>query len=284
MTEPVIERQKRAEEAGSSSAVSATDRSAGERAGPPSGGRRTALPMLARLAGEFLVIVLGVLVALAVDEWRETRAERAREAAYYRALAEDLDRDLEEYEFSLDFLDRSVDAAEHVLAAIRGEEPADPVRPLAHSVTYASWVNYPAWTSGTVDELVNSGSIRLILDEDIKRAMLSYRDLVDEWKPRLHGPEHGTFLEYRRYKREYLPYEIAVAPDPADSPEGGVDPAVDAELARRLRGDEALRGLVQQMTGEWMTLQAILRSQRDAAADLRARIEAKLSAAGEPPR
>lgn len=283
MTEPVIERQKRAEEAGSSSAVSATDRRAGERAGPPSGGRRTSLPMLARLAGEFVVIVLGVLVALAVDEWRETRAERAREAAYYRALAEDLERDLEEYEFSLDFLDRSVDAAEHVLAAVRGEEPDDPGRPLAHSVTYASWVNYPAWTSGTVDELVNSGSIRLILDEDIKRAMLRYRDLVDEWKPRLHGPEFGTFLEYRGYKREYLPYEIAVAPDPADAlPEGRVDPAVDAALARRLRGDEALRGLVQQMTAEWMTLQAILRSQRDAAADLRALIEAKLSVAAEP--
>lgn len=238
-----------------------------------------ALPVLVRLAGEFVVIVLGVLVVLAVDEWRETRAERAREAAYYRALSEDLERDLEEYRFSLDFMDRSVDAAEHVLAAIRGEEPGDPVRPLVHSVRYASWVNYPAWTSGTVDELVNSGSIRLILDEDIKRAVLRYRDLVDEWKPRLRGPEFGTFIEYRRYNDKYLlPYEVAVAPDPADaSPEGGLDPEVDAALARSLRGDETLRGLVQRMTAEWTTLQAILRSQRDAAADLRAQIEAKLT-------
>jgi len=43
-----------------------------------------------RLFGEFSVIVLGVLVALAVDSWVETRSERARERQALEALRADL--------------------------------------------------------------------------------------------------------------------------------------------------------------------------------------------------
>lgn len=63
--------------------------------------RRSILP---RLAGEFLTIVVGVLVALGVDEWRESRAELRQEAEYYRSIVEDLDRDIAEYESAQRFI------------------------------------------------------------------------------------------------------------------------------------------------------------------------------------
>lgn len=43
-----------------------------------------------RLVGEFLVIVVGVLVALAVDEWRGARTDRALERQYLDRLQGDL--------------------------------------------------------------------------------------------------------------------------------------------------------------------------------------------------
>lgn len=221
-------------------------------------GRRT----LARLAGEFLIIVTGVLVALGVDGWREGRAERAREIAYYHALAEDLERDLEEYDFALQMTARSIGAANHVGGVIRGEIVPDPERSLRESLEYASWVNYPAWSSGTMDELIASGAIRLIRDAEIKRAMFAYYDLVEEWKPRLLGPEYGTFVEYRRLTR---PYDTDVDPE--------ID---DAAVARAIRGDQELLGVVAAMIDEWDVLTALLEDQREAAAELQTRVEREL--------
>jgi hypothetical protein len=63
----------------------------------------TQLP-IGRLSAEFLVIVIGVLVALAVDEFMTARAEAVRAAAYLEqveveltALAEDVEIEIESF-------------------------------------------------------------------------------------------------------------------------------------------------------------------------------------------
>lgn len=230
-----------------------------------------------RLAGEFVVIVVGVLVALAVDEWREGRVERARETGYYRALAADLERDLEEYDFALAMTARSHAAADQVLAVVRGEDPDEVVGPLVLAVRWASWVNYPAWSSGTIEELMASGSIRLIRDRDLKSAMFRYYDDVNEWRPRLQGPEFQTFLEYRRATRGYLPRGLSLT---ASVDDVDVPPAVQTALARRLGGDEELRAILRGMLGEWRTLTAVLEGQRARALELKALVDARAAVGG----
>ena len=39
-----------------------------------------------RFVAEFSVVVLGVIVALGVDEWRRTLSDRAEESLYYERL------------------------------------------------------------------------------------------------------------------------------------------------------------------------------------------------------
>ncbi len=47
-----------------------------------------------RWAGEFVVIVLGILAALAVDSWSEQRDNRSLEQEYLSRIKEDLESDL----------------------------------------------------------------------------------------------------------------------------------------------------------------------------------------------
>ena len=49
----------------------------------------------ARMIGEFTIIVVGVLVALALDQWASSRADRVTEAEYLTALVADLEADEE---------------------------------------------------------------------------------------------------------------------------------------------------------------------------------------------
>ena len=53
-----------------------------------------------RWLGEFIVIVLGVLVALAVDDWRDYRSDRVLEQHLIGRLAADLRADEADLELS----------------------------------------------------------------------------------------------------------------------------------------------------------------------------------------
>jgi len=234
---------------------------------------RSALP---RLAGEFIVIVLGVLVALGVDEWRGNRADARQEVEYYRSLVEDLDRDIAEYEFARDFIAVSIRAAEHVLSAITGAPATDPFPTLVQAVQYASWVNYPAWSSGTLDELVSSGTIRLMRDQVIKRAMLLYYDGIAEWKPRLQGPEFAAFIEYRSVTAGWVSVGPAMWTSRRSSPPSEELASLDPQLERRLRGNERMLGLTQQLIWQWKGFASFMQKFDDEAVALRSRIEEDL--------
>lgn len=227
----------------------------------------------AKLGAEFVVIVMGVLVALGVDATWEVRSERRQETDYYRSLAQDVRADTAEYGIALWMTRRSLETAQEVRAAILGK-PRVSDRPLSQSVYYASWVNYPDWASGTIEELYGAGTIRLIRDERIKTALHAYRALVAEWRPRIQGPEYSAFQAYRAATTGLMPLEAAIAY------EGGEEPTVEideAGLANSLRGDRALLQKTEQMIIEWASLIVFYNEQVAEARKLLALLEARLA-------
>jgi hypothetical protein len=151
-----------------------------------------------RLASEFVVIFLGVLVALAVEQWWEYRQDRSLEQEYYASLVEDLKIDIAEYELSINVGNRSVSLSRELLGVIVSSDDVETSRPLNEVLHYSSFVNYPERSTGTFDELMSSGNIRLLLDAEIKSALFAYYRTINEWKPRLRGNEFGsTYIRSR---------------------------------------------------------------------------------------
>jgi hypothetical protein len=68
-----------------------------------------------RLVAEFLVIVVGVLVALGVDQWVQDRQDRALEAEYLERLLADVRYDLDELAF---ILERSATSVGHAMLVL----------------------------------------------------------------------------------------------------------------------------------------------------------------------
>jgi len=180
------------------------------------------------LASEFTVVFLGVLVALAVDQWWDVQQDRALEQAYYGSLAEDLARDTAEYRYSFEVMEVSAQVANEVLDTSLGlrDFPAD-----AQRLFRASFLNYPQRSTATIDELMSSGNLRLLRDESVKAAMLAYYRDVDEWQPRIRGPEFTqATLDYRREIQD-LVFRL----EPRDGVRVLDAPALSQELRQRER-------------------------------------------------
>jgi hypothetical protein len=208
-----------------------------------------------RLFAEFLIIVAGVLVALAANAAWEMRSERQQEEAYYRALARDLEADTAEYGIALRMTSRSLETATYVHSVILGD-PLPAARPLSQCLFYASWVNYPDWSSGTIEELYGAGTIRLIRDSAIKDALHSFRASIAEWRPRLQSPEYGAFQAYRRSTAGLIPLDAALAYQGTslDTEEVEGVQVDEEELARRLYGDVGIRRDTELMILQWADL------------------------------
>jgi len=124
---------------------------------------------------ELVIVALGIFMAVQVDRWREGRRELRREQEYISRLADDIQQDMENLKASIELaeLRRSfvvllMDVAEDPSKAL--EVPVDFIL----AVTQAGYTNTPALTSNTFDELRSTGSLGLLRDPDMKKALSDY--------------------------------------------------------------------------------------------------------------
>lgn len=159
---------------------------------------------------EFLVVVTGVLVALAVGAWWQGRQDAAEERAYLRQLAADL-RETERAARDADAYLRPVDRAGTLLwLSFYGPEAAPRDSLLA-------WAERSAWTStvrpvvGTAEALVATGDLALIRDDSLRTAVTAY---LETTRGRLYDHEQFDAVwaaAERRLRTRFDPAERARA-------------------------------------------------------------------------
>jgi hypothetical protein len=129
---------------------------------------------LRSLLGEFVIIVAGVLAALAVQQWQNAMDDRELEAAYIERLRADLAADTASFaEF-----DRTYVAAKaSVLSDLLAEDPLDRLgeRPdLMQDLSYSSFIALPTNRPATFEELQSTGGLSLLRDIELRGAISSY--------------------------------------------------------------------------------------------------------------
>ena len=121
-----------------------------------------------RLLGEFLIIVVGILAALAVDEWREDRAAREVERLYVARLIGDLGQDSATMRAAVAAGSTKTTALDSIIGNL-----SDPAA-IRRSPRLA-WPNLgftyarPELQTTTFDELTSSGRLALIRDEAVRK-------------------------------------------------------------------------------------------------------------------
>lgn len=156
-------------------------------------------------ATEFLIIVVGVLAALGVDQWRSERDDRRTEAEYISRLRVDIESDIGQFS---DF-ERILEAKARFLRSLLDDtvdaDYGDDTRGLMEAKVYSSFQALPDSVSTTFDELQSTGRLALIQD-------LAQRDALSKYYS---GFEHISAIlskpigNYARLAAETIPAEIA---------------------------------------------------------------------------
>jgi len=238
------------------------------------------------LFGEFVVIVVGVLIALWVDELREARVNAELEVEYLKSLVVDLDADLAQFDETEAWMRRSEAAAATVLALYEGSRPTENVADLVAAVETAGWQSWPAITRNTIDDLRSTGNLRLIRDPALRRAISSYYTTVENVSiPNANMRDRIWALYDARVMYVLEPGVRLAALQRPDSFGHGItsdalvaaEPPSVEELIAALRAFPELEITAGEVLYQTITSRAGLGAMRTAALELKAELEQRLA-------
>lgn len=117
----------------------------------------------AQVVLELALLVLGILIALAVDGWVDDRRDARSERQYLELLVRDLDRDLEVLEEFVAYEERQVADSVFAYRALRGVVAADDREAVADALLRLTWRRTLRLTRAIYTDLLSTGNLRLIL-------------------------------------------------------------------------------------------------------------------------
>ena len=127
---------------------------------------------------ELVIVVAGVLIALAADGWSKRQADRALELRYLNDLVVDLKSDTAQLRAAIDLAETRAALGHAVLRAADGDtvlSPSDLVLALERQFYFA----FPAYFRTTISDLMSTGNLRLLRDRDLKRQLSEYYQTIE---------------------------------------------------------------------------------------------------------
>lgn len=227
---------------------------------------------LARGGTEFLVIFVGVVVALAADRWITGADERAAAAYYRQQLVADVRADSTLLE---DRIAAARSRAAVGLAVLRGMSgqvpiPDEDAGRLASDFKLLGAFSLLDYNRSTWDEMVSSGRVSLVEEPELRRALASYYDDIEsftqteiEWDVSLRRLEEVATISDDPIRHlvlwgaalRALGAELPETPEGNDFEGPGPGPADLDALLDALRRQPAYQGHLAQARLIWSTAQ-----------------------------
>jgi hypothetical protein len=131
--------------------------------------------------GEIILVVIGILIALQINNNNDLRKERQKELRYLENIKSDLLVNIAEMNSYIKTRTVQAAAAKRILEYFEGKPLTDLEAFNADGMSIYSWQRYYQ-NNNTFNELVNSGNLALISNEKIKKRMLDINLLYKKYK------------------------------------------------------------------------------------------------------
>jgi len=154
--------------------------------------------------GEILLVMIGILLALQVNNWNQNRQELVKEKYYLKSIKYSIQLSQEEF-------NRVIEDAEHIsssadtLFVLLAQKETEQLKGvfLDSLLDSAGGYSLISLNDGGVQEILNTGSLEIIRDDQIRIHLAS-------WNERMHKirkfEEETEYLskQYQEYKMQYV--------------------------------------------------------------------------------
>ena len=148
--------------------------------------------------GEIILVMIGILLALQVNNWNEQRKDRKKEQVVLKQLQEDFQADLIQLEEKMKTREKILISAFQLLKAF--DEPVGVVRDSV--IKDLAKVNHDPTFDPIQNDLTNSGNLSLISNNRLKRLLSNWssdvvgvREIEVNWTKSVYGQNQQIISE-----------------------------------------------------------------------------------------
>jgi len=133
--------------------------------------------------GEIVLVVIGILIALSINNWNENRKDRIAEKELFKTLIESLERDLEDVRSKTKIIDSAIVGQKifitESLESVKSKLTDAEIFNLIDQVTYTSYSFVP--NISLYNKIVQNKEIDLIQSEELQRKVIDLYE-VQYWE------------------------------------------------------------------------------------------------------
>ena len=140
--------------------------------------------------GEIILVVIGILIALAINNYSERKKERKKEQAYLKEINLDFKSNKTQLDSIVNYNKVSLHAGNRLLKIYKLFDLKNPIRNKTntHVADSIRIYNVLVWRNktfnpknGTVEALLNSSSFDLIKNDTLRRYLISWKDVLGDY-------------------------------------------------------------------------------------------------------
>ena len=144
--------------------------------------------------GEIVLVVIGIVIALQINNWNDQRLERTQEIKYLKNIKSDLSKDLINLDRQLSIRKEKYKGSTKLISQINGATITD-LDELSFNVVNSIMEERFTPNNGTYNELNSSGNLNIISNDSIKFLIMVLQEL---YQSNAFAIEHETF-DYKEY-------------------------------------------------------------------------------------
>ena len=160
--------------------------------------------------GEILLVVIGILIALQINNWNENRLNALEEQAILSSLQSEISQ-------NQDILTRDLKTHSNVLRLLKELNELIEPEPQGVSVERLDTLMYglvgiPSYTpkEGVLNSVISSGKISLISNSKLNSDLASWHTLMNEYNQALNWNEQDVFEVVLPYMQDHYPLTRAL--------------------------------------------------------------------------
>lgn len=152
--------------------------------------------------GEIVLVVIGILIALQINNYNEIQKQRNREVKFLQSLKADLILEASELDRYIDIREGMVNSAQIILEHFNGK-PVENIQLFNyHNFNVEIWQAFQR-NNNTFLELVNSGNLTVISNDSIKNGLLNldliYKKITTDREHLKHDYEEYLYKPFFEY-------------------------------------------------------------------------------------
>ena len=128
--------------------------------------------------GEIILVVIGILIALQINNWNTTRLERLEEKKILISVKKDLENTIKEFQFLNDIRKKIISASKDIFTL--SASPVIDKKKLDSLIAFTFYRPTFNNTQGTIELLFTSGRINMIENDSIREFLIAWPGNIED--------------------------------------------------------------------------------------------------------